>query len=155
MKIPFERVVERHGATVLRVCRAVLGVQEADDAWSETFLSALRGYPELPDDANVEAWLVIIAHRRCVDVLRAKARRPVPVAELDDAIAPDPALSFDLVNALATLPDRQRAAVVLHFLVGLPHADVARETDSTPDAARKASSDGIRALRTVYRGDLT
>lgn len=155
MQIPFERIVAQHGATVLRLCRAMVGVQDADDAWSETFLSALRGYAELPGDTNVEAWLVTIARRRCVDALRARGRRPEPVAAIADAAAPAAGLSFDLVRALATLTDRQRTAVVLHFLVGLPHVAVARETDTTPEAARKASSDGIRALRTVYRGDLT
>ena len=64
-----------HGATVLRVCRAVVGPVDAEDAWSETFLSALRAYPDLPADANVEAWLVTIAHRRAVDVGRARSRR--------------------------------------------------------------------------------
>ena len=43
---PFELVVARHGGTVLRVCRAVLGPVDADDAWSATFLSALVAYPE-------------------------------------------------------------------------------------------------------------
>ena len=35
-KPPFARVVETHGATVLRVCRALLGPVDADDAWQET-----------------------------------------------------------------------------------------------------------------------
>ncbi|MGH3256459.1 MAG: RNA polymerase sigma factor [Streptosporangiaceae bacterium] len=58
MKQPFEKVVEEHGGTVLRVCRVIVGVHDAQDAWSETFLAALRSYPDLPDDANAEAWLV-------------------------------------------------------------------------------------------------
>lgn len=41
-KQPFETVVARHGTTVLRVCRALLGPADVDDAWSETFLSAMR-----------------------------------------------------------------------------------------------------------------
>ena len=57
-KQPFERVVAEHGGTVLRVCRVLLGRHDADDAWSETFLAALRAYPDLPETANVEAWLV-------------------------------------------------------------------------------------------------
>jgi DNA-directed RNA polymerase specialized sigma24 family protein len=65
-KPPFEAVVSQHGPMVLRVCRAVLGWADADDAWSETFLAALRAYPDLPADANVEAWLVTIAHRKAV-----------------------------------------------------------------------------------------
>ena len=81
---PFEDVVAEHGATVLRVCRAVVGPVDAEDAWSETFLSALRAYPDLPADANVEAWLVTIAHRRALDVGRARSRRPVPTDALPD-----------------------------------------------------------------------
>jgi DNA-directed RNA polymerase specialized sigma24 family protein len=48
----------------------LLGPVDADDAWSETFLSALRAYPRLPADANVEAWLVTIAHRKAIDLIR-------------------------------------------------------------------------------------
>src|ERR1700680_4366221 len=81
-KQPFEEVVSQHGRTVLRVCRAVLGRADADDAWSETFLSALKAYPQLPVDANVEAWLVTIAHRKAIDVTRGSARRATPVAEV-------------------------------------------------------------------------
>jgi DNA-directed RNA polymerase specialized sigma24 family protein len=64
---PFEEVVRIHGPTVWRVCRALLGPVEADDAWSETFLAALRAYPQLGPDSNVEAWLVTIAHRKAID----------------------------------------------------------------------------------------
>jgi DNA-directed RNA polymerase specialized sigma24 family protein len=63
MKQPFEQVAAQHGATVLCVCRVVPGPHDADDAWSETFLSAMRAYPDLPETANVEAWLVTAAHR--------------------------------------------------------------------------------------------
>ena len=79
-KQPFEAVVAAHAGTVLRVCRALLGTAEAEDAWSETFLAALKAYPELPADANVEAWLVTIAHRKAVDVLRAAAVVPPRMA---------------------------------------------------------------------------
>ena len=50
--IPFSEVVERHGPMVWRVCSAVTGPVDADDAWSETFLAALRAYPRLPGDAE-------------------------------------------------------------------------------------------------------
>ncbi len=81
-KQPFSEVVSRHGPTVLRVCRAVVGPVDADDAWSETFLSALRAYPTLPADANVEAWLVTIAHRKVIDLVRKAQRSATPVAEV-------------------------------------------------------------------------
>ena len=138
---------------MLRVCRAVLGPVEADDAWSETFLSALRNWPKLPSDANVEAWLVTIAHRKAVDVIRAAARRPELVGDVPDR--PDGSgrpedWDGDLWNAMKTLPPRQRAAVAYHYLAGLPYRKIADIIGGTPDAARRAAADGIRNLRERY-----
>lgn len=153
---PFEDVVTRHGATVLRVCRAVVGPDDAEDAWSETFLSALRAYPDLPGDANVEAWLVTIAHRRALDIGRARSRRPIPTDTAPDLPAPraDPAARDpDLWQALAGLPTKQRQAVAYHHIAGLPYAEIAALLGNSPDAARRAAADGIKTLRATYRED--
>jgi RNA polymerase sigma factor (sigma-70 family) len=167
-KPPFESVVSAHGRTVLRVCRAILGPADADDAWSETFLSALKAYPDLPADANVEAWLVTIAHRKAIDVTRAAARRAIPVAETPDT----PAVSGvadgggpgapgagrglvaddDLADALTRLPAKQKQAVAYHYLAGLPYADVAAILGGTAEAARRAAADGVARLRRSYPG---
>jgi RNA polymerase sigma factor (sigma-70 family) len=152
---PFETAVRRHGPTVLRVCRAVVGPDSADDAWSETFLAALRAYPALPPGSNVEAWLVTIAHRKAVDQLRAAARRAVPVAELPDAptaLGLPGAADGELWAALAALPEKQRQTVAYHHLAGLPYAEVAALVGGTPEAARRAAADGVAALRRTYRG---
>jgi RNA polymerase sigma factor (sigma-70 family) len=143
---------------VLRVCRAVVGPDAADDAWSETFLAALRAYPELPPGSNVEAWLVRIAQRKAVDQLRAAARRAVPVAELPDvpsALGLPGEDDGELWTALAALPDKQRAAVAYHHLAGLPYAEIAALVGGTPEAARRAAADGVAALRRTYRGELS
>jgi len=148
-KPPFEAIVETHGATVLRVCRAVVGPAEADDAWSETFLSAMKAYPALPDDANVEAWLVTIAHRRAIDAGRAQSRRAVPTDSIADrADRPDRSEpDTDLMAALEGLPDKQRLSVTYHYLAGLPYAEIASMLGGSADAARRAAADGIAALR--------
>ena len=146
---PFEAVVELHGRTVLRVCRAVVGTIDADDAWSETFLSAMRAYPSLPDDANIEAWLVTIAHRKAIDIGRARSRGAVPTdsvidrADRNDHTETDP----DLLTALALLPDKQRQSVAYHYLAGLPYAEIAAIVGGTVEAARRAAADGIATLR--------
>jgi RNA polymerase sigma factor (sigma-70 family) len=145
---PFELVVERHGATVLRVCRAVAGPDAAEDAWSETFLAALRAYPQLDAGANVEAWLVTIAHRKALDQRRAERRRAVPTAHLPE-LPPPPrdGLDRDLVADVAALPEKQRLAVAYHYLAGLPYDAVAELVGGTAAAARRAAADGIQALR--------
>jgi RNA polymerase sigma factor (sigma-70 family) len=153
-KQPFEAVVAKHATTVLRVCRAILGTADADDAWSETFLSALEAYPRLPADANVEAWLVTIAHRKAIDVTRRAARVAVPVADVPNLPArqgPDDR-DLDLTQSLAALPEKQRFAVVYHYLIGLPYRDVAAVIGGTADAARRAAADGIANLRRVHSG---
>jgi RNA polymerase sigma factor (sigma-70 family) len=177
-KPPFESVVSAHGSTVLRVCRAILGPADADDAWSETFLSALKAYPDLPADANVEAWLVTIAHRKAIDVTRAAARRAIPVAEtpetpsavsgaLGGRAADGGALGAlggtapeggglvaddDLADALTRLPAKQKQAVAYHYIAGLPYADVAAILGGSAEAARRAAADGIAGLRRSYPG---
>ena len=130
-----------------------MGPYDADDAWSETFLAALRAYPELPADANVEAWLVTIAHRKAIDVTRANARRPTPVDEVPERPARDGLPQDwdpDLWSALKALPDRQRRTVAYHYLAGLPYKEIAALTGGTTDAARRAAADGIRTLRQTY-----
>ena len=152
---PFEAVVRRHGPTVLRVCRAVVGPDAADDAWSETFVAALRAYPALPPDSNVGAWLVTIARRKAVDQLRAAARRAVPVAELPEvpsATGLPGERDGELWAALAALPDKQRQTVAYHHLAALPYAEIAALVGGTPEAARRAAADGVAALRRTYRG---
>jgi RNA polymerase sigma factor (sigma-70 family) len=142
-------VVSLYGPTVLRVCRAVVDPVDADDAWSETFMSALRAYPQLAADANVEAWLVTIAHRKAIDLVRVAKRSATPVAEVPDepkeTSADDDEL--DLGRSLARLPERQRYAVAYHYLAGLPYAEVAAVLGGTADAARRAAADGIAKLR--------
>lgn len=156
---PFDQIVTEHGPTVLRVCRAVLGPggadDAADDAWSETFLAALRAYPDLPADTNMQAWLVRVAHRKAIDQHRARARRPVPTEVLPDRPAPSsggpPGMALDgdpeLWDALAALPDKQRFAVAYHHLAGLPYAEVGELLGNSEAAARRAAADGIKALR--------
>lgn len=155
-RAPFDSIVALHGARVWRVCRALLDETDADDAWSETFLAALEAYPRLAHDTNLEGWLVTIAHRKAIDVLRRGSK--LVVGEVPDRLAPDAgvpgrARDLDLARALALLPQRQRETVVLHHLGGLPFTEVAAAVGSTADAARRASSDGVRRLRELMGGE--
>ena len=148
MREPFERIVAEHGETVWRVCRGLLPQHDAEDAWSETFLAALGAWDRFEGD-RVRGWLATIAHRKALDVLRASARVVTPEGGVPDSPAPPRARDLDLWAALARLPDGQRAAVVHHHIAGLPFDEVALVTGTTPVAARKAASDGVRRLRTL------
>jgi len=144
---------------VLKVCRAVCGPVEADDAWSETFLAALAAYPGLRPDSDLRGWLITIAHRKAIDQHRRAARNPRPVAELPELPTDDTGPgderrrdAADLWAAVATLPFKQRAAVAYHHLAGLPYAQVGQLIGTSEAAARRNASDGVAALRAHYRG---
>jgi len=139
---------------VLRVCRAVLGPIDAEDAWSETFLSAMKAYPDLRPDSNLEAWLVTVAHRKAIDQSRGRARRAIPVADLPESASAEGvpgSWDSELWEALKVLPPKQRQSVTYHYLAGLPYAEVATVLGGSTDAARRAAADGIAALRKSYR----
>lgn len=153
MKQPFENIVREHANTVLRVCRVVLGVHDADDAWSETFLAAMRAYPDLAADANVEAWLVTIAHRKAIDIIRSRKRFENRSNLLPEHVlatsAPEP-VDQTLWQAVRALPLKQRQSVAYHYVAGLAYRDVAAILGGSADAARKAASDGMKNLRATY-----
>ena len=151
-KQPFEAIIAAHGATVLRVARAILGPNDADDAWSDTFLAAMTAYPDLPADANVEAWLVPIAHRKAIDIIRAAGRQPLAVGDVPDSASSDTAdgRDLDLAAAVARLPDKQRKSVAYHYLAGLRYAQIAELLGTNEAAARRAAADGIARLRRSY-----
>nr|WP_231366375.1 RNA polymerase sigma factor [Zhihengliuella flava] len=148
---PFESVVQQHGVAVLRLCRAHVGAQEADDVWQETFLAALRAYGQGLEIADYQAWLIRIARNKAIDHLRAAGRRPEPVAEVGDDVAaavPDVADPDASVWAdVARLPPKQRQCLGYRYLGGLSYAQTAEILGGTAAAARRAAADGIATLR--------
>jgi RNA polymerase sigma factor (sigma-70 family) len=147
---PFQVLIDEHAATVMAVLRGAVGREGAEDCFQETFLAALRAYPELNDDRNLRGWLVTIAHRKAVDHHRARGRRPVPVAE-----PPEQATEVDFAGAaddgvwaaVGALPPKQRAAVTLRYAGDLPHAEIAAALGCSPEAARRSLHEGIKRLR--------
>ncbi|HEX2030368.1 MAG TPA: sigma-70 family RNA polymerase sigma factor [Actinomycetota bacterium] len=147
---PFQHLLDAHRADVYRFLVALVGRLVAEDCFQETFLSALRAYPRLQDAANLRGWLMTIAHRKALDALRRASRRPVPVAELPDGIAPPPSLPDPSVwGAVRGLPPKQRAAVVMRYEVGLPYRDIGRALGSSEAAARQNVREAFKRLREV------
>jgi RNA polymerase sigma factor (sigma-70 family) len=146
---PFQRLLDEHADDVLRFLVASLGRHDADDAFQETFLSALRAWPRLRSAANLRAWVLTIAHRKAIDVHRARARRPVPVASVEEhaGAAEAPAEEDGGWELVRGLPPRQRAVLTLRYAVDLPHRDIASVLGVSEEASRRAAADGLKALR--------
>ena len=117
-------------------------------------------WTRLAPGASVEAWLVTIAHRKAIDVLRSRKRQPAPVGDVPEApttlgVPGDSDKDGDLWHAVAALPEKQRQAVAYHYVAGLAYAEIAQILGGTTDAARRAAADGIKNLRKNYPGATT
>jgi RNA polymerase sigma factor (sigma-70 family) len=154
---PFQVFVEAHRGAVYRFLVAAAGPEDADDCFQETFLAALRAYPQLRTGDNLRGWILTIASHKVIDGHRSRARRrPVELTgELagsipDDAVGDGPPVADPtepLWTAVRSLPTRQRVAVALRFVVDRSYADIATFMGSTEATARANVSLGLRTLR--------
>lgn len=156
---PFQTLLDAHGRDVRRFLIATVGATDADDCYQETWLAALRAYPRLRDASNLRGWILTVAHRKAIDHLRGRARRPVPVHDPDPldsspsaqtqpaAEPPDDALWA----GVAALPDKQRTAIALRFVADCAYAEIATVMQTTPEAARRSVHEGLTRLRKEHR----
>jgi RNA polymerase sigma factor (sigma-70 family) len=158
---PFQRLLDAEREVVWRYLVSMVGVNDAEDCFQETFVSALRAYPRLRPGSNVRAWVLTIAHRKALDAHRARARRAAPVADptvADDFGASSPSAAdqafprdAQLWEAVGELPARQRSAVVLRYVADLPHRDIATAIGCSEQAARRSLHEGLTKLRKVVQ----
>jgi len=142
---PFERFYEAHRDEIFRYLARLLGRDLAEDAFQETFLRALRGYPELRHADHLRAWAFTIATRVALDERRRARPAAVDLPELPTTDS-RPAYA-ELAHLADDLPRTERAAVVLRYGYDLDYADIAQALGSSEDAARQAASSGVRRLR--------
>ena len=147
---PFQSFLDDHRDDVWRFVRAVAVPEEADDCFQETFLAALRAYPNLRDAKNLRSWVMTIAFRKAVDSHRAKRKAPVSVRSVPDRPGPagvEPDL--ELWEAVRALPPMQRAAVAYRYVNDLPYREIAEAIGCSEGSARQNVRMGLRRLREV------
>jgi RNA polymerase sigma factor (sigma-70 family) len=140
----FETFYERHRDEIFVFLRRRLGAEKAEDAFQETFLRALRGYPKLRHGEHLRAWAYTIAARVVAD----EYRRPRADGDVPEQASEDGRPAFaELEHLAGELPPTERAAVVLRYGYDLDYDDIGTALGSNAVAARQAASAGIRRLR--------
>lgn len=151
-----QALVLRLTPRIFAVARRMLGSEaEAEEVSQEALVRLWKIAPEWRfGDARVSTWLYRVTVNLCTDRLRR--RRDVPLdPEVDYADqAPaveqrlqDGARAAALERALAALPERQRQAVVLRHLEGLPNPEIAEIMGLTVEAVESLSARGKRGLK--------
>lgn len=128
-----------------RALTAYSGSREvAQDAVAEAFAQAMR-----PGDGihSPQRWLWKSAYRIAAGELHRRNSQ-VPLT-FEPSMQPPDEPAWELRTALGELPDRQRAALVLHYYGGHPAHDIARITGSTPAGVWMSLSRGRRQLRRI------
>ena len=119
----------------LHCYRIVGSTQEAEDLVQETLLAAWRGLEQFNERASIRTWLYRIATNRCIDALRASARRPQglePMTELPEPsrvtepiwLEPYPDVLLEGLADGAPGPEARyeaKEATALAFVAGLQH----------------------------------
>jgi RNA polymerase sigma factor (sigma-70 family) len=153
-KPPFRDFLEANRATVYRFLSVAVGPQEADDAFQETFLAALRAYPRVREPEKLDRWILAIASRKAIDHHRRSGRGPVPTEEPPDAPVHDPPPSHHddpLWAAVRSLPPRQRVAVVHRHVLDRSYGEIAELMGASEQAARANVYQGMKRLRELMR----
>jgi RNA polymerase sigma-70 factor (ECF subfamily) len=120
--------VERSQADVWRFCRYLVGREAADDATQETFERAIGALRSYRAEASARTWLLSIARRTCVDVVRRACRRRSLLDRLSHRVV-DGSLPLggtaEVEAVLVQLDSDQRQAFILTQLLGLTYQDAA------------------------------
>ena len=133
-----ERLYDAYHRQALGLAYNLLGnLSDTEEVVQEVFLSAWRA-GDTYDAArgSTRTWVLGMVRNRCIDVLRARRRRPVQplgadvdpasdVSVVDEAAAIADAQTARL--ALADLPPEQRQAIELAYFRGLSHTEIADE----------------------------
>ena len=161
---PFQQLVDAYWRDVARLAHALAGPVDGDDVAQQAWTQALVAYPRLRSASNLRGWLLTITSRCAMDVHRARGRRAVPsndIAMIGEVSGramvqgPETELADEtLWYHVASLPERQRHAVVLKYVGDLDHRSIAKALGMTPVMSRRLVSDGLAALRLATTKDV-
>jgi RNA polymerase sigma-70 factor (ECF subfamily) len=153
------RLMQRHGATVYRYCRAALAdATLADDVHQQVFIEAFRDLPRFAGRSSVRTWLLGIARHRVLDGAKRRRRsrahhdetiaddrpdpRPAPDERLDDA-----RLAAALVACVDELEEPARTCVLLRYQAGMSYEEMAEISGEQPGTLQARVARTLRRLR--------
>jgi RNA polymerase sigma-70 factor (ECF subfamily) len=158
----FRRLVERHVGWAVGFVERMVGARaDAEDLVQTAFLRVWQGAATWEPAARFRTWFYRVLHNLCMDHFRTRA---VPTEEVDEELPdgrPDGEETFATTQragrvraAIAALPARQRAAIVLCYYQELSQADAAATLGVSEGALESLLSRGRAALRKSMQREL-
>jgi RNA polymerase sigma-70 factor (ECF subfamily) len=163
----FAWLVERYERMVLRTALRLLGRRDqAEDATQEAFLRMHRFLGRFDERRDPGPWLYRLVVNACHDIARRRSRphlkgldevreRPDPTGRFGPDEIEGAVLMYEkrrlVERALAALPEKERAALVLRDIEGLPTGDVARILGSSEGTVRSQISTARLKIRQLVQ----
>lgn len=162
----FDVLVERHQRHVYQLCYRFVGNHEdASDLAQDVFIRAYRGLENFKGQASLGTWLYRIGVNVCLNKLGAKTPRPDALdpflAASDERIASGAESATDALlrgeravqvrAAIAKLPKKQRATLILRVYHELPHEEIAGILGSSVGAVKANFFHALNNLKKLMR----
>jgi RNA polymerase sigma-70 factor (ECF subfamily) len=149
----FNVLMNRHRDQLHVICRRITGhEQDAQDALQDALVTAWRQLGTFQGRAKLSTWLYRIATNAAIDERRRRDRRPAPTEAILDRPVPGPSVADRVADrvtlscALAQLPPRFRAAVVLREYCGMSYREIADVRQLPIDTVKSQLSRARQAL---------
>jgi RNA polymerase sigma-70 factor (ECF subfamily) len=154
---------DRQGAVAYGIAKRILRDPVlAEDAVQEAFLAVWRGASRfVPERSRASTWILMLVHRRAVDLVRHSQRRrtePIESApEEADAAATDVAWQRlereRVLGALSKLPEREREAIELAYYGGFTQSELAERLGEPLGTIKSRMFTGLKRLRELLGDD--
>ncbi len=142
----FDVIVERHRRTVYQICfRFVNNHEDASDLAQDVFVRAFKGLRKFKNESSLGTWLYRVGVNTCLNRVAVRKARtePIEASQRVDARAPDPVATLmrderaaEVRMAIAKLPPKQRATLMLRVYQELSHEEIARVLGSSVGAVK-------------------
>ncbi len=159
----YEQLYRLHSPRLFSTLWRLCGGQQAraEDALQDAFLQAWKALPGFRGECSIGTWLHRLAVNAALMDMRGASAQPHAnldaLFEVDDVFAvsdPCAGTERDLERALARLPPRARAVLVLHDIEGWKHQEIAEQLQMAVGSS-KAHLHRARGLLRGWLGDMT
>lgn len=153
-----QAIFSRQVDTVYRVCYSYLGnPTDTEDAVQDVFLKMIRAEQTFTDPEHEKAWLIRVAINHCKDLLRASARRTIPLDDAAEPPAPATAdtpgtLASDTLDAVLRLDPRLKDVTLLYYYEGFSTDEIAQILARPPSTVRNQLREARQVLKQQIGG---
>ena len=147
------RIVETYSDMLMRIAlNRVNSIAEAEDVVQSTFERLMRRQPHFENREHEKAWLIKTAIHICIDEAR-KASKHASVPLNEEIAAAYSEESFELLDTIRQLPEKDRDAVYLYYYEEYTIKEIAKLLGEREGTIRSRLSRARKKLRAIMEGD--